>query len=48
VMTAVVTHILVLGRGPELDNQGRPREFYGRRVLFAVSIAPLQEIGMEL
>lgn len=32
VMTAVVTHILVLGRSPELDNQGRPREFYGRRV----------------
>ncbi len=32
VMTGVVTHILVLGRGPELDNQGRPREFYSRRV----------------
>ena len=32
VMTGVVTHVLVLGRGPELDNQGRPREFYSRRV----------------
>ena len=32
VMTGVVTHVLVLGRGPELDNQGRPKEFYSRRV----------------
>jgi hydrogenase small subunit len=32
VMTGVVTHILVYGRLPELDSQGRPREFYGRRV----------------
>ncbi len=32
VMTGVVTHVLVLGRGPELDSQGRPREFYSRRV----------------
>jgi hydrogenase small subunit len=32
VMTAVVTHILVLGHPPELDSQGRPKEFYGRRV----------------
>jgi hydrogenase small subunit len=32
VMTAVVTHILVVGHPPELDNQGRPKEFYGRRV----------------
>lgn len=31
-MTGVVTHILVYGRLPELDSQGRPREFYGRRV----------------
>lgn len=32
VMTAVVTHILVYGRIPDLDGQGRPKEFYGRRV----------------
>jgi hydrogenase small subunit len=32
VMTAVVVHLLVLGHAPELDGQGRPKEFYGRRV----------------
>ena len=32
VMTGVVTHALVYGRLPELDNHGRPTEFYGRRV----------------
>jgi hydrogenase small subunit len=32
VMSAVVTHILVTQHPPELDNQGRPREFYSRRV----------------
>jgi len=32
VMTSVVTHILVTGGMPELDSQGRPKEFYGRRV----------------
>lgn len=32
VMAAVVTHLLVHGRAPELDSLGRPREFYGRRV----------------
>jgi hydrogenase small subunit len=32
VMAAVVVHILMFGRGPELDAQGRPKEFYGRRV----------------
>jgi hydrogenase small subunit len=32
VMTAVVAHLLVMGRAPELDGQGRPKEFYGRRV----------------
>jgi hydrogenase small subunit len=31
-MMAVVTHILLFGRVPELDAQGRPKEFYGRRV----------------
>ena len=32
VMMGVVTHLLVLGQVPELDSQGRPKEFYGRRV----------------
>jgi hydrogenase small subunit len=32
VMTAVVVHLLVMGRPPEVDGQGRPKEFYGRRV----------------
>ena len=32
VMMAVVVHMLVLGHPPELDGQGRPKEFYGRRV----------------
>jgi hydrogenase small subunit len=32
VMTGVVTHIVVLGKLPELDGQGRPKEFYARRV----------------
>jgi hydrogenase small subunit len=32
VMMAVVTHLLVLGKMPALDNLGRPKEFYGRRV----------------
>jgi hydrogenase small subunit len=32
VMMSVVTHMLVLGTLPALDSQGRPKEFYGRRV----------------
>ncbi len=32
VMMGVATHILVLGQLPALDDQGRPKEFYGRRV----------------
>jgi hydrogenase small subunit len=32
VMMGVVTHLLVLGQVPELDDIGRPKEFYGRRV----------------
>jgi len=32
VMMGVVTHLLVMGTVPELDNLGRPKEFYGRRV----------------
>ena len=32
VMAAVVTHMVVTGKAPELDSLGRPREFYGRRI----------------
>jgi hydrogenase small subunit len=32
VMMGVVTHLLVEGSMPELDDLGRPKEFYGRRV----------------
>lgn len=32
VMMGIVTHLLVVGGMPELDNIGRPKEFYGRRV----------------
>lgn len=32
VMVALVSHILVFGKIPELDGQGRPKEFYSRRV----------------
>ena len=32
VMMGVVTHLLVLGQLPALDNLGRPKEFYSRRV----------------
>ncbi len=32
VMMAVVTHLVVLGQIPSLDDQGRPKEFYSRRV----------------
>lgn len=32
VMSSVVTHIIIFGRIPALDSQGRPKEFYGRRV----------------
>ena len=46
VMTAVVTHILVLGRGPELDNLGRPREFYARRVHDTCYRRPYYDAGM--
>jgi hydrogenase small subunit len=46
VMTAVVTHILVFGRAPELDNQGRPKEFYGRRVHDTCYRRPYYDAGL--
>ena len=32
VMAGVVTHLLTFGAIPELDNSGRPKAFYGKRV----------------
>lgn len=46
VMTAVVTHILVFGRAPELDSQGRPKEFYGRRVHDTCYRRPYYDAGL--
>ncbi len=46
VMTGVVTHILVFGRLPELDNQGRPREFYSRRVHDTCYRRPYYDAGL--
>jgi hydrogenase small subunit len=46
VMTAVVTHILVMGHPPELDSQGRPREFYSRRVHDTCYRRPYYDAGL--
>ena len=46
VMMAVVTHILVFGRLPELDALGRPKEFYGRRVHDTCYRRPFYDAGM--
>jgi hydrogenase small subunit len=46
VMTGVVTHLLVFGRQPALDSQGRPREFYGRRVHDTCYRRPYYDAGL--
>lgn len=46
VMVAIVTHILLFDRMPELDAQGRPREFYGRRVHDTCYRRPYYDAGM--
>jgi hydrogenase small subunit len=46
VMSSVVTHILVYGRVPELDSQGRPREFYSRRVHDTCYRRPYYDAGL--
>lgn len=46
VMMAVVTHLLVFGRLPELDGLGRPKEFYGRRVHDTCYRRPFFDAGM--
>ncbi len=46
VMTGVVTHILVYGRMPQLDGQGRPKEFYSRRVHDTCYRRPYYDAGL--
>jgi hydrogenase small subunit len=46
VMMAIVTHVLVLGRLPELDAFGRPKQFYGRRVHDTCYRRPYYDAGM--
>jgi hydrogenase small subunit len=46
VMTGVVTHILLYGKIPELDSQGRPKEFYSRRVHDTCYRRPYYDAGL--
>jgi hydrogenase small subunit len=46
VMTGVVTHLLVFGSLPELDNLGRPKEFYSRRVHDTCYRRPYYDAGL--
>lgn len=46
VMTGVVTHILMFGKIPELDSQGRPKEFYSRRVHDTCYRRPYYDAGL--
>ncbi len=46
VMTGVVTHVLLFDRIPELDSQGRPKEFYSRRVHDTCYRRPFYDAGM--
>lgn len=46
VMTGVVTHILLFGKIPELDSQGRPKEFYSRRVHDTCYRRPYYDAGL--
>ncbi len=46
VMTGVITHLLVFGSTPELDSQGRPKEFYSRRVHDTCYRRPYYDAGL--
>ena len=46
VMTGVVTHLLVFGSAPELDDLGRPKEFYSRRVHDTCYRRPCYDAGL--
>jgi hydrogenase small subunit len=45
-MMGVVTHLLALGGVPELDDIGRPKEFYGRRVHDSCYRRPNYDAGL--
>lgn len=46
VMTGVVTHLLLFDKIPELDSQGRPKEFYSRRVHDTCYRRPFYDAGL--
>jgi hydrogenase small subunit len=46
VMTAIVTHVLLFEQIPELDSQGRPKEFYSRRVHDTCYRRPFYDAGL--
>jgi len=46
VMTGVVAHYLIYGKLPELDGQGRPKEFYSRRVHHTCYRRPYYDAGL--
>jgi len=46
VMVAVITHLLLFGRPPELDSRGRPKEFYSRRVHDTCYRRPYYDAGL--
>lgn len=46
VMTGIVTHVLLFGKIPELDSQGRPKEFYSRRVHDTCYRRPFYDAGL--
>ncbi len=46
VMTGVVAHLLVFDHAPELDSQGRPLEFYSRRVHDTCYRRPYYDAGL--
>lgn len=46
VMTAVVTHVLLFDKIPELDSLGRPKEFYSRRVHDTCYRRPYYDAGL--
>lgn len=46
VMTGIVTHVLLFGKIPELDSQGRPKEFYSRRVHDTCYRRPYYDAGL--
>ena len=46
VMAGVITYILTFDRLPELDNMGRPKVFYGRRVHDTCYRRPAYDAGL--